>query len=123
MIMGFFTKISGLSKIIAQYPALESPQSRALERQTIQIGAVRFRKCVRVNIDTNGFYFCIHTVFRKYPQVFIPWEEVGSIKESKIYGKRAQQLSIGEPPVGTIRIPQLIFTKMKNYLNDTKRHV
>ena len=118
MIMRLFANISGFSKIAVQFPATQPPKGQGLTKQTIQIGSVRFRDCVIVNFDTNGFYFWIRAVFSKYPQIFIPWKELRSIQESRIYGKRAKQFSIGEPPVGTIRIPEEIFNKMKTYLND-----
>jgi hypothetical protein len=116
MIMRLFARLSGLSKIIEHYSTSRTSQGEKLVKQTIQIGAVRYRKCVFIDIDTQGFYFCIRTVFGKCPQIFLPWDEFGNIRESEIYGKKAKQFSIGEPPIGTIRIPEAIFNKMENYL-------
>lgn len=113
--MGLFSVFSKLPKIAERYSTGNVPEGEKLTNRTLQIGAVRYRKCVAVNIDAQGFYFRIRMVFGKYPQIFIPWKAFRNIQETKIYGKRAQQLSIGDPPVGTIRIPEEIFNKMKGY--------
>lgn len=116
MFMRLFEALSKLSKIAERYPACHPSTGENLTKQTLQIGAVRYRRCVTISIDTQGFYFCIHMIFKKHPQIFIPWKEFRDIQESKIYQKRAKQISIGEPPVGIIRIPEEVFNKMKSYL-------
>jgi len=113
MIWRFFANISGLSKIADHFSAIQFPEDQELTKQTIQIGSVRFRKCVNVHFDEKGFYFWIRSVFSRYPQIFIPWNEFKSIHESKIYGKRAMQFSIGEPSVGSVRIPMEIFNLIR----------
>lgn len=116
MFMRLFSTFSKFPKIAERYSTGNVPEGEKLTKRTLQIGAVRYRKCVAINIDAQGFYFRIHMVFSKYPQIFIPWKEFRDIQEIKIYQKRAKQFSIGEPPVGTIRIPEEIFNKMKIYL-------
>lgn len=116
MFMRLFATLSKLSKIAEHYSTNHPPKGENLTKQTLQIGAVRYRNCVTIDIDTQGFYFCIHMIFSKHPQIFIPWKEFRDIQESKIYQKRAKEFSIGEPPVGTIRIPEEIFIKMESYL-------
>ena len=116
--MRLFSVFSKLPEIAERYSTENVPEGEKLTKRTLQIGAVRYRKCVAINIDAQGFYFRIHMVFGKYPQIFIPWKELRDIQESKIYGTRAKQFSIGDPPVGTIRIPEEIFNKMKGYFFD-----
>ena len=108
--------MSHLSKIAERYSTCDPPKGETLTKQTLQIGLVRYRKCVTIHMDTQGFYFCVHMVFSKHPQIFIPWKEFRDIQESSIYQKQAKQFSIGEPVVGTVRIPEEIFNKMRSYL-------
>lgn len=122
MIMRFFSEISGLSKIAARFSAVQLPDDTALTKQTLQIGSVRFRSCVSVHFYEKGFFFWVCTVFRKYPKIFIPWNEFKSIQEAKIYGRRAMELSIGTPAIGSIRIPMEIFSNIKTYLNIQVAH-
>ena len=116
MFMRFFATLSKFAKIADHYSTVLPPKGENLTKQTLQIGAVRYRRCVTIDIDPEGFYFCIHVVFGKHPQIFIPWKDFRNIQESSIYRKPAKQFLIGEPPVGTIRIPEEIFKKMKNFL-------
>jgi hypothetical protein len=116
MFMRLFDRFSHLPALITQYATTQDPQGEDLSRQTIQIGAVRYRNCVTVTIDERGLFLCIDTVFKKYPRICIPWKAFKTTQPSRIYARPARQCSIGEPAVGTLRIPESLFRKMGPYL-------
>ncbi len=118
MFMRLFSALSKFSRIAEHYSTDLPPKGDRFTKQTIQIGAVRYRKCVTIDIDSRGFYFCIHVIFSKHPQVLIPWKDFKDMQETGIYQKRAKQFSIGDPPVGTIAIPEELFHRMKSFLTD-----
>ena len=89
MLMRLFAKISGLSKIAGLYSTSRVPRGERLMKQTVQIGAVRYRRCVFIVIDPEGFFFYIRTVIGECPRILIPWDEFSNIEAAEIYRKRA----------------------------------
>ena len=116
MLMWLFERFSHLPALITQYATTQAPKTYSLTRQTIQIGAVRYRNCVAVAIDPQGLYLRINTVFKKYPQICIPWKAFNTMQASRIYAKQAIQFSIGEAEVGTLRIPDSLYQQIIPYL-------
>jgi hypothetical protein len=116
MITRLFANASGLTNIAGRFPASPLPPEAGLSKQTVQIGAVRFRRCVTVHADAAGLYLLVRVVFSKYPAVCIPWNEMRDFRESKVYGRPAIQFSVGEPSLGTVRIPLELFEKIKTHL-------
>jgi hypothetical protein len=116
--MRFFARASGLTKLAERYPANHQPEGQKYTKQTLQIGAVRFRKSVTVYINPEGLYVWAHPIFSNYPPIFIPWSEVKRTQESSIYGGRAMLLSIGDPQMGTIRVKMGLFRLIETHLKD-----
>lgn len=106
---GIFARLSGLEKLTERFPAPQKPPEAALDKQTIQIGMVRFRNCVRVKICPTGLYLHVKMVFGNHPPVLIPWQELKNPQPAKIYQRKAKLLSVGSPPFTTIRLPQQLF--------------
>ena len=102
--MGLFQKISGWDKLVKQYRAVDPPTGKEYTKQTVQIGPVRYRRCVTVHISDQGFYLQPRLVLARYPAVLIPWDEITRVTDSRIYWGRAKRLSIGEPEIGTVAV-------------------
>ena len=114
---GLFLKLSGLDKLIKQFPAQKTPTEEFLDKQTIQIGKVRFRRCVTVKVYRTGLYLQVQTVFSKYPPVLIPWREMQKLQPIKIYGRKATLLGVGTPRLTTLRLPLRLFDLIVPYLS------
>ena len=93
--MGIFSRISGLHRLVEQFPVEEAPKGKEFFKQTIQIGSVRFRKCTTVIIDANGLYLKVAPPLSRCSEVLIPWDEINEVSRTRLYGRQASNLSLG----------------------------
>ena len=114
--MRFFSNISGLNRLAARYPAAHPPEGQKRVKQTVQIGAVRFRRCVTVHVGSAGLHLHVRPIMSRYPPVLIPWEELREPRRTRIYWQTAMLLAIGNPQVATIRVPATLFRHIDPYL-------
>jgi hypothetical protein len=114
--MGFFAQISGWTRLAEAYPAAHTPVLQPLTKQTVQVGSVRFRRCVTVGIGDWGLYLWARPVFSRYKPILIPWAELSVIGTARIYWSKAALLSVGKPAVATIRLPMSLYRLAKPYL-------
>ena len=91
--MGLFGHVSGLPRLVQQYPATEQPEGTERLKQTVKIGAVRYRGCVTVTVSSQGLYLRVQAPLSRYPAVLIPWDEVKGTRQARLYGRRGMRLS------------------------------
>lgn len=115
--MGIFTRASGLDRLAQRYPAAQIPAGTLRHKQTVQIGVVRYRRCVTVGIGPAGLYLWVQPPLGKQAQVQIPWREVKKTGKTKVFGRQGMQLSIGEPEIGDIRVYRELFRSMETFLH------
>ena len=117
---GFFVQLSGYDGLAERYPADREPEGPAYAMQTVQIGPVRYRRCVTVHVSDQGLYLQPRFFLARYPAILIPWDQVVRVQPSKIYAwSQARLLAIGEPEVGTIRVEMGLFKLIQPYLSPT----
>jgi hypothetical protein len=115
--MRIFAKVSGWTRLAEHYPAIDQPEGAKYTRQTVQVGAVRYRNCVTVCLSPQGFYLWARPIFSQYPPLLIPWGEIQRVQETRLYWERAMQLSIGSPQVATITLRMGLFRLIQPYLS------
>jgi hypothetical protein len=111
-----FGRVSGLNRLAQAYPALRAPAGPTLTGQTVQIGAVRYRRCVTVNVSEAGLYLWVRPVLSKHQPILIPWSEVKQVRETVLYWQRAMRLSIGMPELATVTLQMNLFDLVRPYL-------
>lgn len=117
MLKGFFGKISGLDEIARHFSATREPQGTELSRQTVQIGAVRYKRCVTVHVDTEGLFLQIKFIFsRSRPPFFIPWQEIKQVQAARLYWQPAVALTVGHPPLTKLTLLNSIQPLLAPYL-------
>ena len=114
--MGIFTRASGLAKLGDHYEIKQQPEGEYFSKQTVQIGAVRYRNCTTIGLCDLGLYLWAKPIFSHNPALLIPWQDIKYTGPAKIYQNRAAALSIGEPPCGTIRVYTKVYQKMEPFL-------
>ncbi len=114
--MGFFAKTSGLDRLADKYAIKQQPEGSYFSKQTIQIGAVRYRKCVTIGLCPSGLYLWPRPIFSKNPAILVPWPDIVNTQPAKIYQNRATELTIGEPRIGAVRVYVDIYRKMEPFL-------
>lgn len=115
-LFGAFGRVSGLNRLAERYPATSRPEGQRLDKQTVQVGAVRYRRCVEVCISPAGLYLWVHPFASRYPPLMIPWGEFGRPQRTMIYWQSAVKMGVGAPPVTTVAFKQGLFAKFKPYL-------
>lgn len=103
----------GSPGLSSRYPASSEPQGQRYAGQTIAIGAVRHRLSGTLVIAQAGLY--VKGAIASQPS-FIPWDEIRSVRESRIFQKRAVELSIGDPEVGTVTLYPELFESIRPHL-------
>ena len=113
---GFFARLSGFARFSERYPASGKLEGPAYARQTVQIGPVRYRRCVTVHVSDRGLYLQPRILLTRYPPVLIPWDEIKGVTDTRIYWARAKRLSIGEPQVGAVSVQMGLYALIQSYL-------
>jgi hypothetical protein len=119
--MGLFGHVSGLTRLAQQYPAAERPEGVERLKQTVKIGAVRYRGCVTVTVSSQGLYLRMQAPLSRYPAVLIPWDEVKGTRGARLYGRRGTRLSIGRPEVGAVTMYEELFRLTQPHLSEGQR--
>ena len=100
-----FSNASGLSGLRKVYGTTPKPAGQCIAGQTIQVGKVRYRRCVSLNCSPEGFYFEVRTAFDKGGPVLIPWDVLRQSGTTNIYREPAVKLMAGKPFIAEIAIP------------------
>lgn len=113
-----FRRFGGGQALAQRYSVRCEPSGQRFERQTVVVGAVRYRRCSTVIINSEGLYFS--SWFYGTP-LFIPWTEITGAWPARLYGQPALKLLVGSPLVGTITVHPGLFEPMRPYLDRTMR--
>jgi hypothetical protein len=89
------------------YGTDKPPAGQIVARQTLQIGAVTYKRCVTLGIADEGLYV---KIWRK--TVLIAWSEFKSIGQATLYWQKVPMLTVGDPPVATMTVPVEAFQLM-----------
>ena len=119
--MGLFSKLSGINSLAEQYPAKDLPQGKEFLKQTIQFGAIRYRKCVNIIISQQGFYLRVNPPLGQMRKIFIPWDKIIRTSTSSLYGSKAAQLFIESPTNESLRVYNDLFIIIQPHLKTTLR--
>jgi len=118
MIFKILSNISGLSKLMAHYQTDLASDKFSLTGQTIQIGMVKYRKCVSILAAEAGLFLLINVPLWKSRKLLIPWKEMSQVGFTKIYWESAVSFNVGETYLATIAVPMQMFYLMKPFIND-----
>jgi hypothetical protein len=119
---GVFAKHSGLTGLAQRYPVTQPPAGATLAKQTVKVGAVRYRRCVDVSVGAGGLYLGVHPPFLEQGDVLIPWEEIKGARKTRLYSRRAVRLSIGEPEFGSVTLYKALYEQVAPYLQPGVPH-
>ncbi len=101
----------GWRRLVEEYPAPCPAQGQVHKRQTLQIGAVVYKRCVTVGIADEGLYL---NVWRK--TVRIPWQDFKRLEQATLYWQKVPMLTVGAPPLATVTVPSPLFELMRSRL-------
>lgn len=112
-----FAKMSGITALARCYPAADSPPDRIFPKQTVQIGPVRFKKCATVGMCPQGLHLQVKYWLAEYPPILIPWREIATVEETRLYWQKAMRLVIGATEKAVITMPMELFHRLSAFLS------
>ena len=101
----------GWRRLAEVYGTDKPPTGQIVTGQTIQIGAVTYKRCVTLGVADEGLYV---TIWRK--TALVPWNEFKAIGQATLYWQKVPMLTVGDPPVATMTVPVAVFQQMRGRL-------
>ena len=101
----------GWRQLADVYATAKPPTGQTVTKQTLQIGAVTYKRCVTLGIAGEGL--CI-TIWRT--TALIPWAEFKAIGQATLYWQKVPMLTVGELPVATMTVPVAVFQMVRERL-------
>lgn len=102
----------GWRQLAETYATAKDPVGESAARQTIQIGAVTYKRCVALTVADDGLFV---SIWRK--TALIPWQEFKGIGESTLFWERVPLFTVGDPTVTTMTLPVNIFQMIQAKLS------
>lgn len=95
-----FGQWSGIERLVAEYTVAALPAVGQLRGRTVQVGAVRFRRCTTVVVAQEGLYLHVRSVFASYSPICLPWTALAPAGQTFIYWEMASRYQVAtQPPV------------------------
>jgi len=101
----------GWGKLAEVYGTNNPPTGQITKGETIQVGAVMYKRCVTLAVAEEGLYVLI---WRK--TALIPWTEFKAVGQATLYWQKVPMLTVGDPPVATMTVPVAVFQVMRGRL-------
>jgi len=101
----------GWGKLAEVYGTPNPPTGQITKGETIQVGAVTYKRCVTLALADEGLYV---SIWRK--TALIPWTEFKGIGQATLYWQKVPLLTVGDPPVATMTVPVAVFQVMRGKL-------
>ena len=101
----------GWRRLAEVYATANPPTGQITKRETIQVGAVTYKRCVTLGVADEGLYV---SIWRK--TALIPWTEFKALGQATLYWQKVPMLTVGDPPVATMTVPVAVFQGMRGTL-------
>ncbi len=104
----------GWRRLAQRFAAQGTPDGQRFVRQTVQVGAVVYKRCVTVIISPGGLHVDAGVAARAFGNapLLIPWNEIRHEQRVRLHWQTAVRLSIGEPEIGVITLKSDLFQKV-----------
>ena len=111
LVKSFGGTTGGWGKLAEVYGTNNPPTGHVTKAETIQVGAVTYKRCVTLAVAEEGLYV---SIWRK--TVLIPWTEFKAVGQATLYWQKVPMLTVGDPPVATMTVPVAVFQVMRGKL-------
>jgi hypothetical protein len=90
-----FAHLSGWHRLERAFPCPDEPPPWTHSPETIQVNAIRFRRCAQAAVCPDAFYLRIASIIRSRP-VRIPWNQLSAYEAVMIYRRPAIRFTVAE---------------------------
>jgi hypothetical protein len=101
----------GWRRLAEVFGTANPPTGQITKGETIQVGAVTYKRCVMLGVAKEGLYLAIG---RK--AALIPWTEFNARGQATLFWQNVPMLTVGDPPVATMTLPMAVFQVMRGRL-------
>lgn len=101
----------GWRRLAEVYASSNPPSGQIIERETIMVGAVTYKRCTTLGVADEGLYVSIWG-----RTALIPWTEFKALGHTTLYWQKVPLLTIGDPPVATLTLPVSLFQSVRGRL-------
>ena len=98
-------------RLAEQYSINRRSAENPFVRQTVQVGAVVYKRCVTLAVEPEGLY-----IAKGKKRLLIAWREFKSVGRTRLHWQVVPLLTIGDPTVATMTVPIRIFELMRPFL-------
>lgn len=102
--------------LVRHYAVDRLPDGDVFGVETVQVGSVRWRRCVQVSVSPAGLGLAVGRPFLAPRAVLIPWARVTSVESTRLYWGSAQRLTIGAPAITHITMRSSLYRPMQHYV-------
>ena len=102
--MLFAFKKNAVQKLADNFPTDNFPIDKAVLKNTVQVGRIRYRRCASFCLDKEGIYLRIRFIFKSYPDIFIPWSFIKEARKSKLYSMKAVEFILSNSSLPSQKI-------------------
>ena len=100
-------------RLASRYRARPGYGGKSLGWISVGVKWLKYKNCIKLEFDRQGFYLKPMRVLRWFhPPLFIPWEEVVTVKHRELYVGSSTLLKLGQPPVGSIKLNGKVYRRM-----------
>lgn len=115
--MGLFARLSGLRRLAERYGVSDVPEGDHWTHRTVQLGPVRYRRCVDVTIGPAGLFLWVRPPMGTQAKLLVPWREIAVSGPARLYWLAAERLAIGQPELGSLTVYRDLYDAMAPYLD------
>lgn len=90
-----FAHLSGWRDLERAFPCAGEPPPWTHSHETLQVNAIRFRRCAQAAVCADALYLRVTAILRFRP-VRIPWDRLGSYEAVMIYRRPAIRFTVAE---------------------------
>ena len=107
----------GWSDLASEYEFRDSFHGERVGIISAAINGVNYNNCLLLKYNSEGFYLRPVFIFRMFHKaLFIPWKEVKTVRDKKIFFTELKELVIGEPAIAFIQLKHSTFAKIENMI-------
>jgi len=101
---------TGLTVLREKFLVTDQPEGDTFIRQTIRVGELYYRNCVRITITSRGLYIAVSIPFpwSKGERMMIPWDMLSQESVSGLFLWKVVKLNVAGEEMISIWIPDYI---------------